>query len=166
MAHSPERKTAVRRAYVVERLALQDAAERHGISYHTARNWKRRAAEEGDDWDKARTAHRMASGGLGDLTAEVLEDFAVLFQGTIEQLRNDDKASPQQKAEALSRLADAYNKTVKAAGASDPKIAKLAVALEVLELLAVFIRDQFPHDIERFVAILDPFGAKVNEVYG
>lgn len=165
MAHSLETRNAVRRSFVAERLPLEAAAEKHGVSYNTARTWKRKAKGQGDDWDKARAASRMASGGLGDITTQLLEDFALLFQATVEEIK-DGKYDGLKKAEALSRLSDAYTKTMKAAGGGDPKIAKLSVALEVLEELANFIREKYPSDLERFAVILEPFGSRVSEVFG
>lgn len=164
MAHSQDVRNAVRRSFVYERLPLEQAAEKHGVSYHTARNWKRLDKEEGDCWDKARVAGRMAAGGLGDLTTQVLEDFATLFQTTMEDIKKGDY-SAMQKAEMLSRLSDAYTKTMKAAGGGDAKIAKLSIALEVLEELAKYIRAHYPRELENLAVVLEPFGKRVSEMY-
>jgi len=40
MAHKPEIKAAVRDAYVVSKLGLEQAAARHGIPHGTARKWR------------------------------------------------------------------------------------------------------------------------------
>jgi hypothetical protein len=165
MAHKPETRTAVRRSYVYERLPLETAAAKHSVPYSTTRIWKRKDKAKGDDWDKARAASRMASGGLGDITAELLEDFALLFQSTIAEIKEGDYDGLK-KAEALSRLSDAYTKTMKAAAGGDPKIAKLAIALEVLEELAAFIKAHYPAQLETFAVILEPFGKRVSEVFG
>jgi len=166
MAHPARIRDAVRGAYVHDRLSLKASASKAGVSYHTARRWKIEAARHGDDWDRARAASRMAAGGLGDITARVLEDFALLFQATMDEIKENKEMPPEKKAESMSRLADAYTKTIKAAGAADPKMARLSIAMEVLESLARFIREQFPEDLERFVAILEPFGARVSEEFG
>ncbi|MBI3771425.1 MAG: DUF1804 family protein [Gammaproteobacteria bacterium] len=165
MAHPQEIRAVVRRAYIFERLSLDAAADKADVSYGTARKWKREAAETGDDWDKARAASRLAESGSSAVTAQLLEDFVLLFQTTVEQIR-DGAANPLAKAQALSQLADAYTKTMKAAGGGDAKLAKLAVALEVIEELAKFIREHYPHQLEAFAAILEPFGQRVSEVFG
>lgn len=161
MAHGKEVQTAVRRSYVNERLSLSAAADKHSIPHVTARSWKKKAKADGDDWDRARTATRMAEGGIGELTSQVIEDFALLFQSTIEDLKKDEKIDAVKKAEALSRLSDAYSKTMKAASAGSPQIARLSVAMEVLEELAAYIRKHSPDDLPRFAAILDPFGQHI-----
>lgn len=165
MAYGPETRQAVRKSYVYDRLSLKAASDRHRVAYHTARRWKSEAKTDGDCWDKARTAARMAGGGLGDITAQLLEDFALLFQATVEEIR-DGEYDGLKKAEALSRLSDAYTKTMKAAAGGAPKIAKLSVALEVLDELAGFIREHHPQHLETFAEILEPFGARVSEVFG
>ncbi|MCC7413354.1 MAG: DUF1804 family protein [Gammaproteobacteria bacterium] len=165
MAHAPEIRQAVRRSYVAERLSLEAAADKHQVSYHTARNWKARARIDGDDWDRARAAARMAAGGLGDLTTQVLEDFALLFSSTMEEIESGEYSGIQ-KAEAMSRLADAWTKTVRAAGGGDNRIAKLAVALEVLERLVAFIQQHYPQHAAALLAVLEPFGQQLNQVYG
>ncbi|MBL1321548.1 MAG: DUF1804 family protein [Methylophaga sp.] len=165
MAHTNQTRNAVRSSFVYERLSLEAASEKQGVSFNTARVWKKKAKLEGDDWNKARSASRMAQGGLGDITTQLLEDFALLFQATITDIR-DGEYDGLKKAEALSRLSDAYTKTMKAAAGGDPKIAKLSIALETLQLLAVYIKDEHPDVLERFTHILEPFGAKVNEAFG
>lgn len=149
----------------MERLPLNAVCEREGIAYETGRRWKSNAKEEGDDWDRARQASRMAQGGLGDLTTQVLEDFAALFLTTMEQLREDERITSTQRAEALSRMSDAYTKTMKAAGGADPKMAELSIALKVLDELGRFIKHHHPDDLERFTRILEPFGQRVSEVF-
>lgn len=164
MAHAPEVRAAVRRTYVSERQPLEVSAERNGVSYNTARQWKRAAKEAGDDWDRARSAARMAAGGLGDLTTQVLEEFALLFQSTMEQIGSSEFDGIQ-KAEAMSRLADAYTKTVKAAGGGDNRIAKLSVAMEVLEKFVAFIQQHYPQHGQALLEVLEPFGEELSKSY-
>lgn len=165
MAYSHEIREAVRNAYVRERLPLEAASERVGVSYSTAQAWKRKDKADGLCWDKARQATRMATGGLGDLTTELLEDFAVLFQTTVEQIRDAD-VDPLKKAEAISRLSDAYTKTMRAATKGAPEIGRLAMALEVLDSFAKFVRAQHPEHAEALITVLEPFGQQLAANYG
>jgi hypothetical protein len=165
VAYSPEKVNEVRKCFVYERLPLPDAAARCEVSYSAAQAWKKKAKANGDDWDKARNASRLAAGGLGDITNQLLEDFALLFQSTIEDIK-DGEYDALLKAEAIARLSDSYTKTMKAAGGGNPKIAKLAIAMELLNELAEFIKHEYPDDLERFVRILEPFGVRVSEVFG
>jgi hypothetical protein len=165
MAYRPEQRQAVRRAYIYDRLTLTAAAERHGVPYQTVRRWKSESEAAGDCWEKARAASRMAAGGLGDITTQVLEDFSRLFQSTIQQLEQGE-VDPVDKAESIARLADAYTKTMKAAGTAEPKVAKLAIAMQVIEEFAKFIRERNPDLLAPFTAVLEPFGVRIAEVLG
>lgn len=162
MAYPQEQRQAVRRSYVHERQSLTAIASRTRIPVATLRRWKQDDAEGGDCWDKARAASRLAAGGLGDITTEVLDNFARLFQSTMQEL-DQGEIDPVEKAESISRLADAYTKTMKAAGTADPKVAKLAVAMQVLEELAKYIRERHPELLAPFSAMLEPFGARIAE---
>jgi len=165
VAHPPELRAAVRRSFVVERLSLEAAAEKHGVAFATVRSWKAKGKETGDDWDRARQAARMVVGGLGDLTTQVLEDFALLFQFTMEELQ-DNKIPAIVRAEAIAKLADAYTKTVKAAGGGDGKLAKLSVALEVLERFVEYLRTRYPQHAPALLEVLEPFGEELSRLYG
>lgn len=165
MAYSPEIKQAVRASYVYERLDLPAIAAKHNISLATIQSWKKVAKVAGDDWNKARSASRMANGSLGDVTQEIMEDFSLLFKSTIEDIKTGE-FDGLQKAEAISKLADAYVKTMNAATKGNPKLARLSVAFEVISELAGFIKTNFPEAIELFAKILDKFAVRVNEVFG
>ena len=159
-------RDTVRRCYVYQRQPIGAAAQAAGVTEQTARRWKLAARQAGDCWDKARAAARIATGGLGDLTARVIEDFALLFEATIEELKHAQDIDAARKAEALSRLSDAYIKTMKAAGAVDPQIGRLSIALQVLDELAKFIREHHPDQLLAFTNILEPFGGRLSEVFG
>ena len=166
MAHSEGTRVAVQKSYIYERLPLKAASEKHDVSYNTARSWKKQDKENGNDWDRARNAARMSEGGLGDITVQLLEDFAMLFQTTVTQIKDSPDTDPMKKAEALSRLSDAYAKTMKAAGNADPKISELAVAMKVIKELSSFIRERYPQHVGVFAGILEPFGVKISEAFG
>ena len=165
MAYSDDKRYAVRNSYVFERLPLSAASEKHDIPYNTVRGWKKKSRINGDDWDKARSASRLAQKGLGDFTDVVLEEFALLFKTTINDLKEKDSADPIKRSEAISRLADAYTKTVKAAGLVNPRISQLGTALETLKLFSKFISDQFPEQIETFVTILEQFAPVISQEF-
>ncbi len=164
MAYSESVKQGVRADYI-RGLTLTGAAEKHQVPYDTARAWKRKAHADGDDWDTAKAATKISTGGVKALTAEVLEDFVHLFKTTIDEIKDADNVPPMQKAEAIARLSDAYGKTVKAAGASNPELARLAIAMDVLQRMADFIRRKFPKQQLAFLEILEPFGKELNRVY-
>ena len=161
MAHPASARVAVRRGYVAQRLPLAEAARQAGVSPATARTWKRAAARGGDDWDRAREAARLAEGGLGSITERVLADFSALFMNTMADLQGHT-TDPIETAKAMATLSDAYAKTVKAAGGVDPRLARLAIALETLERLGHYVREHRPELIGGLVEVLEPFGAALS----
>ena len=166
MAYDLDIKQAVRSAYIYKGLTLKAAAESESVPYETARHWKRQAEKSGDNWDNARAAARISSSGVRALTAEIIEDFALLFQSTIEEIKNAKEVKPLQKAEAISRLSDAYTKTVKAAGASNPELSRLSIAMDVIKRQAEFIKAHYPTHLDAFIEILEPFGEVVSREFG
>lgn len=166
MAHPQETKEAVRRKYIFGQMALEAAAAVHAVSINTARSWKYAAKEQGDDWDKLRAAHLMAGGGLEETARTILSGFLLQYQTTIEELNQNPDISTTDKVQALSSLADSYNKTVAASRRVLPETGTLATALQVLEMLMEFVQQKHPKHLAAFVEVLEPFGEAVQKRLG
>lgn len=166
MAHPPEARDAVRRAYVGGRQPLEEAARQAGVPHGTARKWKFAAEAAGDDWDRARSAYALTAAGAGTIAQLVLHDFLILHQATVEALKTDLELTPLQKAEAISRLSDAFTKTMAAVAKAAPELGRYAVATELLQDLAAFVVDQFPEHRAALAEILEPFAASMARKYG
>ena len=158
-----QKVAALRNAYVHQGLALEVAAQAAGVPERTARNIKARRLAEKDDWDKARAIHFRAGEQFQDVVRGVLEEYLRLHQSTIDDLKADEKATSLQKAEAISRLADAWTKTMNAAGRFAPEVQKLALLEELLRELATFVTTKFPQHAGALLEILEPFGAHAAE---
>lgn len=166
MAHSAETIARLRRVYVADRLGIEAAADKAGIPVSTARKIKARAEGKGDDWDKARSVAALTAAGAGSIAQLVLADFLALHQSTVEALRADAEIPPLARAEAMSRLADAFTKTMGAVAKAAPELGRFAVASELLEELASFVRAEFPQHAAAFVEVLEPFGGAVAAKWG
>lgn len=166
MAHPKETRDGVRRAYVVDRMSLDVAASVHGVHYGTAQRWKREAAANGDDWDKAQSAHLLAGGGIENVARQVLLGLVTQFQATMEAVQGDADISPATKVQMLASLADAYNKTVAASKRVLPETSALATAMQVLQQLAAFIRERYPQHAPAFAEVLEPFGDLIAKELG
>ncbi|KGJ92158.1 DUF1804 family protein [Colwellia psychrerythraea] len=165
MARNQEKLEAVRRSYVYDRQSLKAAAEFNDVPVATASRWKIKAKDKGDCWDKARSASRLAQGGIGDLSIQVLEDFTMQYSTLMDILKYSDM-EPLEKATVLTKLADSYVKITKAAGGSDANIGRLSVAMETLELFAQFLGERFPQNLEYFVIALEQFAPELSKQYG
>lgn len=169
MAHGEDKRRSLRAAYVYDQLPLEQAAAKAGVPASTAARWKRQAKTEGDDWDKHRAACTLASGGIEDVSRQMLTDYVVQHKTLIDQLREDTSGkplSPRDKADILASLADSFNKTVGACRKVMPETNELAVALEVLGLLGEFVRSHFPQHAEALLDVLEPFGVVLSKHYG
>ncbi|MEW5727734.1 MAG: DUF1804 family protein [Pseudomonadota bacterium] len=166
MAHAPETREAVRRSYVSERLSLEAAAARHGVPFGTVRKWKAADEARGDDWDRSRAAAALSSTGAATVAQLVLHDFLLLHEATVEALKADQNLPALQKAEAMSRLADAFTKTMSAVAKAAPELGRFAVATELLADLASYVAEHFPEHQPALAEIFEPFGAFIAKKYG
>lgn len=165
MAYSKETRTKARGLYVHSRMSLPTISVTLDVPSGTIARWKTDAKGHGDDWDIARSAALMAGEGFEKLVSEAVEGFTIMFQATMDQIRDAEELMPADKTKMMASLADSFNKMVNSAGRASPKLSKLGVATEVLQHLAGFIRDEFPQHGEAFVEILEPFGYEIAKVY-
>ncbi|MCY1707336.1 DUF1804 family protein [Pannonibacter sp. SL95] len=100
------------------------------------------------------------------MVASVVEDFVILFQATVEDVKSSETLQAADRVKLMASLSDAFNKMVSSAGRVAPKLSELGVANDVLSRLAEFVRIEFPQHSSAFVEILEPFGDRLAEVYG
>jgi len=166
MGGKRDRRSEARGLYVFDRLDMRAVARRAGVSEGTARRWKKAAAAEGDCWDKARAAASLAGTGMENATAVLLEDFIALYRSVVDGIRSEPSTGALAKAEALAKLADAFNKTINAAGRASPRLSELAMAQDVIKRLGDFVAAEYPQHGEAFLEILEPFARELGAVHG
>ncbi len=166
MAYSQQTINQARAAYVYEALNIEAVSERFNVPRSTVTRWKKAALENGDDWDRARAAARLSAQGTEAITAAVLEDFVLLFQSTLTEVKASPDINPIAKAEIISRLADAYTKTMNSAAKGSPKLDKLSFAADVLRDLVQYIQANYPQHATAMEQVLIPFGEEVGKRYG
>ncbi|SDX88825.1 DUF1804 family protein [Nitrosomonas halophila] len=166
MAYSPDKVAEARAAFVYEALNLKAISRRYKIPISTVTRWKSSALKNGDDWDRARAAARMSSLGTEAVTATVLEDFMLLFQSTMNDIKDSKDVKPLEKAEVLSRISDAYSKTMNAVSKGNPKLDKLSFAADILRDLVQFIQTDYPQHAAAMEEVLLPFGESIGRRYG
>lgn len=166
MAHPAETRDKLRRAYVFDRLSLEVAALKCGVSYGTASRWKSSALDKGDDWDKAQSAQLLAGGSIEDIGRQMLAGLVTQYQSSMDELTRNAEINPATKVQLLASLADAFNKTVAASKRILPETSELATAMEVVQLLAGFVRQRYPQHAGAFAELLEPFGDELAKTYG
>ncbi len=165
MAYSKETRDKARGLFVSQRYAIPVIAVALNVAQGTVARWKAGAKSQGDDWDVARAAATMQGEGFDRVVAEAVEGFTVMFQATIEQIKQEENLSPAGKAKLMAALADSFQKMINAAGRASPKLSKLAIAMEILTMLSQFVREEFPQHGEAFEEMLTPFGHKVSGAF-
>lgn len=153
--------------YVNNRLPLTTIAEQTGIPFRTISRWKQQAAKTGLDWEQARAARALTSDGIKTAAQIVLEDYLIQHKATLDALREPlEPIGPLQRAEVLSRLSDSFHKAMAAHAKLSPELSRLAVAMDVMQKLAGFLRTHYPQHVEAFLEVLEPFGEELSQVYG
>ena len=168
MAHPQETRDKLRQLYISGQQTLETAAMVCQIPQATARAWKRNAKEKGDDWDKLRAAYTMAGSSIEDLSRAMLAGFLTQYDKTMTMLQDEsaEQLAPSERAKMLASLADAFTKTVAANARVMPETSKLAVALEVMDMLAAFVQREYPQHLAGVVEYLEPFGREIEKKLG
>lgn len=142
MAHPPEKRMALRAAYIGG-LPLEAAADKADVPYATARNWFRSARDEGDDWDKFRAASLIvAGGGIEQAMGRIIAAGLMRCEALLERL--GEIQDPAAAAEAVAALGDTMSKLRSAAKSFMPEISEQAVATDTLKALAVWAGNAAP----------------------
>jgi transposase-like protein len=158
MAYSDKTMREARHCYVNDQLSLEQIALAKNIPKATLTRWKRDAKQQGDDWDRRRSASMVAGEGREIAGDYIVENFIVLFKETVEKLKADKNISPLDLAAAISKLADAFHKVMASAGRLSPELSKLGIAMEIIAKLADFTHKEFPQCGEALLMVLEPFG--------
>lgn len=166
MAYGIEHRNDLRAAYVHQALSLEAAADKVGVAFGTASRWKRDALAGGDDWDKARAASHMAGAGTEAVTQAMLSTFVTLYNAIVTDLSTQTDIPALSKAEALSRLSDAYHKTMAGAARGAPKLARLSIALEVVGDFSNFVAENHQAAGSVLLKALEQFEPELRAKYG
>jgi hypothetical protein len=171
MAYATEKRTQLRGLYGYQRLPMDIACAQTGVPNSTARNWKRSAKSNGDDWDRARAAVSLGDETFKQLSQRILEDYLLQHQAVMDQLRQhpatgDSEMSPMQRAQMLAMLSDSFNKTMGSFKRLTPEINRHAIALDALQRLSTFAQARYPQHLEALIEMLEPFGEELAKAYG
>lgn len=148
--------------FVYRRMTAKTIATAYDISEATFGRWKKKAKEEGDDWDTARTASVVAGQGIEAVVSSVLEDFMLQAHALMEEIKGGGLAVDL-KVKHMVALADAMTKMAASAGRFAPKVSELGVAQAVVQELIDFVRAEFPQHLDAIRELLEPFGDRLSK---
>lgn len=158
--------TEVRAAYIYQVMDIPELSRTFDVSINTLRRWKKQAQNDGDDWDRARTAARLSRSGIETVTNVIMEDFMLVFQRTMLQLKESKDIKPQLAVDLISSLADSYSKTINSVAKGNPKLDKLSFASDLLRELIGYVTVHYPQHIGVVEEILMPFSEELSRRYG
>lgn len=165
MAIDSDLKRQARSAFIYKRRNMTQIARDLGVSDQTVRRWKKKAKADGDDWDIARAAHVIAGEGLDATITHVVEEFMLMAQHMIEELKDTDQPL-EKRVSQITSLADAMTKMTNSAGKLAPKISELGVAQDVIRRMTEFVRAEFPDHADALLEVIEPFAETLAEAYG
>lgn len=165
MATDQDTKRKVRSDYIHRRMTISTISTARGVSQATISRWRKAAKEDGDDWDRARTANILAGEGIETVVSTVVEDFMMQAQSLLDEIKNNKELTVDQKVKHLVALADAMTKMTASAGKLAPKISELGVAQDVMRHLLDFVRQNFPQHAAAVLEIIEPFGERLAGLY-
>lgn len=167
MAHPPETRAALRREYIGG-LPLEQASDKVGVPYGTARKWYAEAKANGDDWDKFQAASLMVSGGgIEQAMGRIIAAGLIRCEALLEKISDPEaEIKPAEAVKAMATLGDTVAK-LRASGKSlMPEADKLGIAMDVLKRLAAYIQENHPQQAGAFAELLPVFGEELARAYG
>jgi len=166
VAHAAERRRQLRGLYVFKRLPMEAACGAMGLPRSTGNRWKSDAKAGGDDWDTARTAVALGDENFMQLSRQLLEDYLVQHQATIDMLRDKPDTPAADRAQLLAMLGDSFHKTMASFKRLMPEMSRHAMALDALQRLASFAQQRYPQHVPGLIEMLEPFGEELAKAYG
>ena len=153
MAHPPERRVALRSAYIGG-LPLEQAADKAGVPYATARNWFREARDGGDDWDKFRAASLIvAGGGIEQAMARIIAAGLMRCEALLDQIAvSQDVATAMQ---AMATLGDTVAKLKAAGKGMMPEADQLAIENGAIKAFADLMIKLHPKTAEQVLSTVE-----------
>lgn len=165
MSNDADTRRKARSNYVYRRMTIATIAVALNVSQATVGRWKKAAKENGDDWDMSRSAATIAGEGLDTVVSSVTEDFVIMAQALLDDVKNNKDLTLDQKIKHMVALGDAMVKVTASAGKLAPKISELGVAQSVVQHLVSFVQEQFPQHISVVQEILIPFGDHIASAF-
>ncbi|GAB0055726.1 hypothetical protein SIID45300_00021 [Candidatus Magnetaquicoccaceae bacterium FCR-1] len=160
-------RAQVRAAFLESGGNLALAARQHGVAESTARRWRRMDQQEGVPWESQpngtlldRAAGCLVGNRRERMVSAMLEEYLELHKEAVAAVKNGE-VKPLDRVDALSKLSQALDRTLRALGKASPELSRLAIAKWVLERQAEFVRNHHPDWLEMFVEILEPFGEEL-----
>ena len=165
MAFDPRVKADVRKYYVFDRLTLEQAASKVGVSFATVRRWKKEAEKQGDDWEQARDVQVMVGTEIEDISKGLLAGFIIQYRATMDEVQNNVELTSGEKVQMLSSLSDSFSKMTASSKKLIPEANEIATAMKVIEMFATVLKQKKAHLLPDFLDVLDDLEVKIQKEF-
>lgn len=130
--------------------SLEKIAEILNKNIRTVKNYK---SSDGD-WDEIKTSSYINSASSDK--ANIYQSFIDEMRLAIKEIREDEKLSSKDKANALSKIGDSFSKMSRVASLENPKAYKLSIARKVISLIVErFKNDENKECIKKLVELIE-----------
>ena len=140
---------------------FEEIAKHMGVRKATVQKWHAQDKQQGINWGKEKKCTNART--FDEHIASVLDDYLVVHQQVMENLKSDREIDVMTKTRMLASLADTFTKTTKAASKISPEIHHIAAAQEVLTKLTQYIIHHHKDKAEYFAEILENFGYQLSQ---
>ncbi|MCK3654902.1 DNA-binding protein [Pasteurellaceae bacterium Macca] len=165
MAFDQSVKNAVRRAYVFDRLNLEQIAEKTGVAVGTVRRWKAEAEKAGDNWEAARDVQVLAGGEVEQLARGLLAGFLIQYKKTMTALEKNDNLPVQDRVKELANLADSFAKMTASSRRILPETSEIATAMETVEIVFEVVSQHKPELLGDLLALSAELQVRVEQKF-
>ncbi len=135
--------------------AITDASKR------TIQNYKSEDSSAGRDWDVLRAEKHIASDS--PRREHLYSDFVGYMHDTLKEVRDSESLKPEEKADKIVKLADAFAKMKAIVRHEDPIAYKHGIIKHVVHTIAEEVKASGDKAmLERFIDIIDRIGERLD----
>lgn len=156
-----EQKIEIARALYIVGKNEDEIAAILESSKRTIQNYKSADAAAGYDWDVLRAEKHIAADF--PRREHLYSDFVGYMHDTLKEVRDSDKLNPEDKADKIVKLADAFAKMKAIVRHEDPIAYKHGIIKHVVHTIAEEVKASGDKAmLERFIDIIDRIGERLD----
>lgn len=160
MATKAQKIEIARSLYITGRNE-EEIAEITDASKRTIQNYKSQDSAAGYDWDVLRAEKHIASDS--PRREHLYSDFVGYMHDTLKEVRDSESLKPEEKADKIVKLADAFAKMKAIVRHEDPIAYKHGIIKHVVHTIAEEVKASGDKAmLERFIDIIDRIGERLD----
>lgn len=156
-----EQKVEIARALYIAGRTEDEIAAIMEVSKRTVQNYKSADSSSGYDWDVLRAEKHIAADS--PRREHLYSDFVGYMHDTLGEVRDSESLKPEEKADKIVKLADAFAKMKAIVRHEDPIAYKHGIIKHVVHTIAEEVKASGDKAmLERFIEIIDRIGERLD----